>query len=209
MPELAATVNFGGGGHKITAVESDEDIAAIYQAQFPGDEMVVGDALEFVEKHLTEFDFIWASPPCQTHSVLNIPTHAQTNRLPHIPDDKSLYGLIRWLKKWIDPNQLFIVENVKDYLGYLIQPNSMLARHPVWSNFPIPKKHFNRLKDMDHKSWKQLCEWHKIDQKLIPKTLSWEKNHDKRRTILRNCVDYKIGKYILDCAVKPKQRTLF
>ena len=56
-----------GSEHDITAVELSPEIANLYHSCFPQDNVVVGDALDFLEKHYYEFDFIWASPPCQSH----------------------------------------------------------------------------------------------------------------------------------------------
>ena len=60
-----------GDEHDITAVEFNKDIAAIYQDFYPNDTVVVGDAHEYLIDNFMHFDFIWASPPCQTHSRLN------------------------------------------------------------------------------------------------------------------------------------------
>lgn len=49
---------------KVTAVELNPVIAKIYQDFFPEDEVIVGDAADYMAKHYDEFDFIWASPPC-------------------------------------------------------------------------------------------------------------------------------------------------
>ena len=57
-----------GNEHQITAVEIDPKIAAIYQEFFPNDEVIVADAHEYLLKHYKEFDFIWSSPPCPSHS---------------------------------------------------------------------------------------------------------------------------------------------
>src|SRR5689334_22688290 len=57
-----------GNEHEITAVEIDPQIASIYQDLWPNDKVVVGDAHEYLLEHFGEFDFIWASPPCPTHS---------------------------------------------------------------------------------------------------------------------------------------------
>ena len=52
----------------IVAVERDPKIAAEYARRFPADEVVVGDAHEYLKENDARFDFIWASPPCPTHS---------------------------------------------------------------------------------------------------------------------------------------------
>jgi len=57
---------------EVTAVEHDEWIAATYQKFFPNDNVVVADAHKYLLEHYKEFDFIWASPPCPTHSKISI-----------------------------------------------------------------------------------------------------------------------------------------
>lgn len=60
-----------GDEHDITAVEYKPDIAAKYQEFFPNDKVIVGDAHQYLLDHFHEFDFIWTSPPCPTHSTIN------------------------------------------------------------------------------------------------------------------------------------------
>ena len=48
-----------GDQHKITAVEYDKDIAAIYKDFFPNDEVLVEDAHEYLLNHYKDYDFIW------------------------------------------------------------------------------------------------------------------------------------------------------
>ena len=59
-----------GDEHEITAVENNPEIAKIYQDFFPNDKVVIADAHQFILEHFSEFDFIWSSPPCPTHSRL-------------------------------------------------------------------------------------------------------------------------------------------
>ena len=61
-----------GDEHEITAVEINPKIAECYKKLFPNDNVIVGDAHEYLRQHFREFDFIWASPPCPTHSVLQM-----------------------------------------------------------------------------------------------------------------------------------------
>lgn len=60
-----------GDEHEVTAVENNPKIAAIYQKFFPNDKIIVADAHQYLLDHYEEFDFIWSSPPCPTHSKIN------------------------------------------------------------------------------------------------------------------------------------------
>jgi len=57
-----------GNDHEITAVELNPRIAAVYADLFPNDTIIVTDAHEYLLKHFHEFDFVWSSPPCPSHS---------------------------------------------------------------------------------------------------------------------------------------------
>jgi len=52
-------------GVEVTMVEINEDIATVYAKENPNDEIIIGDAHEYLREHFSEFDFIWSSPPCQ------------------------------------------------------------------------------------------------------------------------------------------------
>lgn len=60
-----------GNDHEVTAVELDPEVARIYQSNFPNDTVIVGDAHDYLLKNFESFDFIWASPPCPSHSKMN------------------------------------------------------------------------------------------------------------------------------------------
>mgnify|MGYP000692777166 CR=1 FL=1 len=53
---------------QVTAVEWDEELAKLYQERFPNDRVIVADAHQYLLNHYKEFDFIWSSPPCPSHS---------------------------------------------------------------------------------------------------------------------------------------------
>ena len=59
-----------GDQDEITAIEFNPKIATIYQDFFPNDKVIVADAHQYLLEHFSEFDFIWSSPPCQTHSQI-------------------------------------------------------------------------------------------------------------------------------------------
>jgi DNA (cytosine-5)-methyltransferase 1 len=88
---------------------------------------------------------------------------------------------------------IWVIENVKPYYGFLIEPSVMLMRHPLWSNFDIPVKEFKK----DHLRTAQIPDLQeKYDIDLSPYKLS------EKRQILRNCVDPKIGEYVLSLIEK-------
>ena len=179
-----------GDEHEITAVEHNPQITAIYSDLFPKDTLIVGDAHEYLRQHYQEFDFIWSSPPCQTHSSFRhnicVRYHGTEPKFP----DMTLYEEIIFLKhhakgKWV-------VENVKPYYAPLIAPDAVLQRHLFWSNFPIEQKEFP--KDM-------------IRSAQIP---DLEKSHgynlagyklSEKRQVLRKCVSPELGLHIIEALI--------
>ena len=117
--------------YQVTAVELDADIAAVYSRLYPDDEVIVGDAHQYLEKHFLKFDFLWSSPPCQSHSRMAI---SGQNRTPKFAD-LSLYEEIILLQTYCKTP--WVIENVKPYYAPLI-PGSARGRHLFWSNFNIP-----------------------------------------------------------------------
>ena len=57
-----------GSEHEITAVEYDPNIAKIYEDLYPEDNVICGDAHQYLIENFKDYDFIWSSPPCPTHS---------------------------------------------------------------------------------------------------------------------------------------------
>lgn len=72
---------------EVTAVELDEEAARLYQERFPNDIVIVADAHQYLLDHYKEFDFIWSSPPCPTHSKMK---KSQTNNGNHKPEYPSM-----------------------------------------------------------------------------------------------------------------------
>jgi DNA (cytosine-5)-methyltransferase 1 len=109
---------------------------------------------------------------------------------PMLPDLK-LYSYILFLKHFFKGK--WCVENVIPYYDAPIKPTVQLGRHYFWSNMCIPFKEFvnNEIKHNDV-SGDQRRFGFKIEEFGI--------DNKQKRTILRNCVDPKIGLYILDCA---------
>lgn len=175
-----------GGDIEVTAVENNPEIAELYKKFFPNDTVIVSDAHQYLLDHFKEFDFIWSSPPCQTHSSFrqNICVRFRGTK-PEYPDMR-LYQEILFLKynfkgKWI-------VENVKPYYKPLIE-GKLIQRHLFWSNFDIKDLTFE--KENIRKS--------QIPDLLKLHSFPFFKIKNKRQ-ILRNCVLPELGYYIFECA---------
>ncbi len=192
--------------HDITAVEISLEIARIYQHNFPNDKMVVADAHKYLENHYEEFDFIWSSPPCQSHSSMVKATRHKGKKFP----DMKLYEEIIFLQNFFEG--LFVVENVKPYYKPLIQPTQEVGRHLLWSNFVIhniqdvdrPKNFINKT---NVEGSEDLKKWLGIEYEG---NIYYKNNHCPAQ-VLRNCVHPLVGKQILEYAMNTveTQKTLF
>jgi DNA (cytosine-5)-methyltransferase 1 len=179
-----------GKDHEITAVENDKDIANIYQDLFPNDKVIIGDAHQYLLDHHKEFDFIWSSPPCQSHSSFRQNICVRYRGTKPVYPEMTLYQEILFLKYNFEGN--WIVENVKPYYKALIEPTAVLQRHYFWSNMEIPPKEFEKdnirkaqIPDLQEKYGFDLSEY-KLKNK---------------RQVLRNCVEPKLGEYILNLTI--------
>ena len=178
-----------GEKHKITAVEYDENIAAIYKDLYPNDNVIVADAHDYLLQNFKNYDFIWSSPPCPSHSSFRQNIGVRYRNVKPIYPDMKLYEEIIFLQYNFD--KLWVVENVVRYYKPLIQATK-LQRHMFWSNFDIEdiKIETDKIRSAQIPELQKL---HKVD-------LSQYKIKDKRK-ILRNCVHYKLGEHILKQAI--------
>lgn len=176
-----------GPEFEVTAVEMSTDIANIYRRFFPGDRMIVGDAHEYLLGHFREFDFIWSSPPCPTHSRLRT-----MQKHVHYPDMR-LYEEIILLRHFFKSK--FCVENVVSYYDPLIAPTATLDRHYFWSNFPISDFDPGRSLQVVKSSKEELMEYHGI---VLPPDAK------DQRKLMRNAVNPKIGRHVMECSFEPK-----
>lgn len=173
-----------GDKHHVTAVENIKEIADTYKILFPKDEVIVADAHQYLLDHYKEFDFIWSSPPCPTHSDVRRCGVDAGNYLAVYPD-MTLYQEIILLKHFCKTN--WVVENVKPYYKPLIEPTVILKRHCIWSNITIEDKKF--IDDRTH-------------DKIVGTSIIYGFDLNKfdirnKRQILRNLVNPEIGLYIL------------
>lgn len=127
---------------EVTAVELNPQIANIYQAFYPNDIMVIGNAHDYLLNHYQEFDFIWASPPCQSHSRIRycFGFRGKNIRCAPLFPDMMLWQEIIFLKHYAKCD--WVVENVIPYYKPLIEPTFKLQRHFFWSNKTVSKAEF-------------------------------------------------------------------
>ena len=186
------------GGHEVTAVEYDQATADVYSDYFPDDEMIVGDAHAYLLENYKNFDFIWASPPCPTHSdIRRCGVHA--GQYEALYPDMALYQEIILLKNFAPKNTKFCVENVKPYYEPLITPDAVIHRHLYWCNFKIhPFEVTDERKHCDINGYGEVYGFEVKDTEI----------KDKRKA-LRNMVDPDLGLHILNCAEGHQQPVNF
>ena len=114
-------------GIEVTAVEWDEELARLYQDRFPNDIVIVADAHEYLLNHYKEFDFIWSSPPCPSHSRMRLTNTGDGERKSAAcyPDMK-LYEEVIFLDNFFEGK--YCVENVIPYYEPLISAHKR-GRH--------------------------------------------------------------------------------
>ena len=196
----------GGNRYKwtdceVTAVELDEEAARLYKERFPNDIVIVADAHKYLLDHYKEFDFIWSSPPCPSHSRARFARKSTTSA---IYPDLKLYEEILFLEDWFEGK--YCVENVIPYYEPLI-PAQKRGRHLYWTNFILPNELNERkasiMESKDEVS--QWCKFHNYDFRQYKGKQSVQK-------MARNLVDYEAGLTIFNVArgiyEKPKTNQL-
>jgi DNA (cytosine-5)-methyltransferase 1 len=180
-----------GNEHEITAIELDPFAAELYKERFPNDNVIVTDAHQYLLDHYKEFDFIWSSPPCPTHSRFQ--TSMKTIRKMEYPDMK-LYQEIIFLDNFFEGK--YCVENVIPYYEPLIQAQKR-GRHLYWCNFTLPNN-INERKNPDLARDKDLINslsvFHDYDFRKY-------KGEQSVQKMARNLVDYEAGLTILNTAL--------
>jgi len=195
---------------EVTAVELDTECARLYKERFPNDKVIVADAHQYLLEHYKEFDFIWSSPPCPTHSR----ARGWNTKVKTVYPDMKLYEeilLLETVSKGENPRfkGKYVVENVIPYYEPLIHAQKR-GRHLYWTNFLLP----NNLTDRHCKitggknEVQRLCKFHNYN-------FYDYKGKQATAKIARNLVDYEAGKTILETAVgitrkqNINQKTIF
>jgi len=177
---------------EVVAVEWDEELAKLYKDRFPNDTVIVADAHQYLLDHYQEFDFIWSSPPCPTHSRARYWAIGANGKSPTYPN-LNLYSEILLLDYHFKGK--YVVENVIPYYEPMLNPKKR-GRHLYWTNFNLP----NNLQDrrfgisQTKNELKGLSEFHNFD-------FSKYKGNQNKVKIGRNLVDYEAGKTIFETAL--------
>lgn len=179
---------------EVTAVELDTEAARLYKERFPNDIVIVADAHQYLLDHYKEFDFIWSSPPCPTHSRARYWSSSNYDTTTEVVyPDMTLYQEIIFLQHYYRTGK-WCVENVIPYYEPLI-PAQQRGRHLYWTNFNLPKDLKDRRFAISQakNELKGLCEFHDYD-------FNKYKGEQSVLKMARNLVDYEAGKTILATA---------
>lgn len=145
-----ATRGYQLAGAHVTGVDIVE------QPRYCGDDFVQGDAIKFIQEHGHRFDFIHASPPCQSSSALT----KGTNKGRVYP---QLIPATRYVLQYQD--RPFVIENVsgapirKDVTlcGEMFGLQVIRHRHFEVSGWSCPRpvhvQHRGRVAGMRHGQW--------------------------------------------------------
>jgi DNA (cytosine-5)-methyltransferase 1 len=142
------------------------------------------------------FDFIWSSPPCPSHSRAR---NYNTTYEALYPDMK-LYEEIILIETRFKGK--YCIENVIPYYEPLIHAQKR-GRHLYWTNFNLPNDLNERKTPVFGNSkneLKLLCDFHNYDFRKY-------KGEQSVLKMARNLVDYEAGKTILETALNIYKKT--
>ena len=182
-------------GLEVTAVELDPFAAELYRGRFPNDTVIIADAHQYLLDHYKEFDFIWSSPPCPSHSRARYWNSSNYDTATEaVYPEMGLYQEILFLQHYF--KGLWVVENVIPYYEPLI-PASKRGRHLYWSNFALPSSLNERKFAISacKNEVQALSKFHDYD-------FTKYKGDQRLDKMARNLVDYEAGKTILQAALK-------
>lgn len=148
-------------------------------------------------KLFKEFDFIWSSPPCPTHSKIR-QCGVYSGRYEAKYSDMKLYEEIILLKYFSPKSTKWVVENVQSYYEPLIPPQE-LERHYFWANFYIGNCGYNK-RGTSHNDITGKSSVYGID-------LSKVKMKTRKDMVLRNMVNPELGLHILNESQKITQQS--
>jgi len=175
------------------AIEVRKDIVLCRQKLFPNITNILDDALNWLDR-VNDFDFVWASPPCQAYS------RAKKEARNGVFRDDILFRVYNALRR---SKTYWIIENVvpgnKKFYRYMPKWDYKFCRHVFWTNIPIRGsrvKCTRRDKALYELSIEELRQFHKIPKWCLNFILGKD-----RRRVLRDMLDpilsYTLAKEIL------------
>jgi DNA (cytosine-5)-methyltransferase 1 len=186
---------------EVTAIELDPELARLYQERFPNDIVIVCDAHQYLLDNFQDFDFIWTSPPCPTHSRMRKTNTGKGERKSKATyPDMKLYQEILLLEHFFKGK--YCVENVIPFYQPLI-PAKKRDRHLYWTNFNLPSDlNGRKASNFIHSKVCDLSDFHDYDFRKY-------KGNQKLDKIARNLVDYQAGRTILETALNIKKKKIY
>ena len=188
-------------GVDVTAIEISEEIGAVYSSLYPDDNLIIADAHEYLLQNYQDYDYIWSSPPCQSHSMM---MKAGRNRRHRYPD-MNLYQEIILLENYCKVP--WVIENVFPYYEPLMKPRK-IGRHLFWSNYDMPviePPHYKQLLYKQNEGEKrQIMEWLGIYYKG---NIYYDGNNCVTQ-VLRNCVHPIVGLKVFEARFNNEQGSL-
>jgi DNA (cytosine-5)-methyltransferase 1 len=178
---------------EVTAVELDPEAARLYQERFPNDIVIVADAHQYLLDHYKEFDFIWSSPPCPSHSRMRKTNTGEGERkMKATYPDMKLYQEIILLDNFFKGK--YVVENVIPYYEPLIVAQKR-GRHLYWTNFVLPSDvNERKASNFINAKVSDLSKFHDYD-------FTKYKGEQRVDKMARNLVDYEAGRTIFETAL--------
>lgn len=190
---------------EVTAVDMDENVLKVYEYHHPQDTIINGDAHQYLLDHHTEFDMVWSSPPCQSHSRMQKATRHDVTKYP----DMSLYQEILFLEHFFEGK--WVVENVRPYYEPLM-PAQSVGRHLFWANFIIRAHEIPQPDDFIFlgtvPDTEKLKDWLGIHYPQDMGAIYMHGNHCPGQA-LRNAVHPILGRAVFDSATLEVQQDIF
>jgi len=183
-------------GVDVTAIEWDADKADVYRDHYPDDRVIEADAHEYLLEHYNEYDFIWASPPCPTHSTIRKITSGDDEQNDPVYPDMKLWQEVLFLEGYHDGN--YAVENVRTWYDPLKEPQEV-GRHYFWTNYAVPS-----IKSMPQNN--QYASVEELEERYGFDLSGYGIGTDKKIKMLRNCVSPKVAQHVFSS--RTEQTTL-
>jgi DNA (cytosine-5)-methyltransferase 1 len=182
---------------EVVAVDNHPDVVKQYRTYFPHHTVIEGDAHAYLLEHFRDFDLIWSSPPCPSHSRMQKGTRHTRRVYP----DMTLYQEVIFLQHFFAGS--YVVENVKPYYEPLIKPNFTFGRHVFWSNllpdFDYEPPHFTMngktaINSGNAEGRKAMLEW--LGLPPMEKNIYFKGSNCPGK-VIRNCVHPELAHHII------------